>query len=63
MNWMRPGDVREQEVSWLDWSSADDLSADGKQLLFSETREGGGADSTVFAASGASFQASTGSSR
>ena len=48
MNWMRPGASREQEVSWLDWSIADDLSSDGSELLFSETREGGGAESIVF---------------
>jgi Tol biopolymer transport system component len=48
LNWMRPGDAREHDVSWLDWSLAEDLSADGRQLLFSEDREGGGTEGTVF---------------
>jgi eukaryotic-like serine/threonine-protein kinase len=38
----------EQDVSWLDWSIVADLSPDGRTLLFSETREGGGAKSAVY---------------
>ncbi len=39
--WRRAGESREHDVSWLDWSTAADLSADGKTLLFDEEREGG----------------------
>jgi len=38
----------ERDSSWLDWSILADLSPDGKTLLFSETREGGGAKSAVY---------------
>jgi Tol biopolymer transport system component len=41
--WLRAGESREQDVSWLDWSTAADLSADGKTLLFYEEREAGDA--------------------
>jgi eukaryotic-like serine/threonine-protein kinase len=37
-----PGDERERELSWLDYSLGTDLSADGKTLLFTESGEGGG---------------------
>ncbi len=36
------GEARERDLSWLDWSFARDLSADGKTLLFDEEGEGGG---------------------
>lgn len=38
----------ERDASWLDWSILSDLSPDGRTLLFSETREGGGARSAVY---------------
>ncbi len=38
----------ERDTSWLDWSILNDLSPDGRTLLFSETREGGGAKSAVY---------------
>ncbi|HEY3202309.1 MAG TPA: protein kinase [Thermoanaerobaculia bacterium] len=44
----RAGDARERDLSWLDWSSAFDLSADGKTLLFSETGEGSGPGYSCF---------------
>ena len=37
-----PGQEKEVELTWLDWSLANDLSPDGKTLLFSESGEGGG---------------------
>jgi Tol biopolymer transport system component len=43
-----PGDVKERELSWLDWSSLSDLSADGKKVFFSETGEGAGAGYSVY---------------
>ena len=41
MVWSGGGD--EREVSWLDWSTVADLSADGKTILFYEWGEGVGA--------------------
>ena len=38
----------ERDVSWLDWSILSDLSPDGKTILFSETREGGGTNAAVY---------------
>jgi len=43
-----PGDVKERDLSWLDWSSPGDLSADGRTVLFSETGEGGGPKYAVY---------------
>ena len=39
--WLQAEASREKDVSWLDWSIAGDLSADGKTLLFDERRDGG----------------------
>jgi eukaryotic-like serine/threonine-protein kinase len=36
------GDSRERDLSWLDFSVARDLSADGNTVVFSESGEGGG---------------------
>jgi eukaryotic-like serine/threonine-protein kinase len=41
-------DDAERDLSWLDLSRAQDLSADGAQLLIAETGEGGGPDYGVF---------------
>ncbi len=38
----------ERDASWLDWSILADVSPDGNTILFSETREGGGAKSAVY---------------
>ncbi|HYN42654.1 MAG TPA: protein kinase [Thermoanaerobaculia bacterium] len=43
-----PGETRERDLSWLDYSNAKDLSDDGKTLLFSEDGEGGGANYAVY---------------
>jgi serine/threonine protein kinase/Tol biopolymer transport system component len=37
-----PGGTKETDLSWLDWSAPQDLSGDGKTLLFTESGEGGG---------------------
>jgi len=37
-----PGDAREKDLSWLDWSGVRDLAADGKSFVFVESGEGGG---------------------
>ena len=46
INWRReivglaPGESRERNLTWLDWSFPTDLSRDGKSLLFVEQAEG-----------------------
>ncbi len=42
-----PGETRERDLSWLEWSIATDLSADGKTLLFEEEAEPVGANYAV----------------
>ena len=42
------GDSPEQDLSWFDWSHANDFSADGKYLLFDETGDGGGTNHSVY---------------
>jgi eukaryotic-like serine/threonine-protein kinase len=37
-----PGEDKERELAWLDWSVPTQISRDGKTLLFSEQGEGGG---------------------
>jgi WD40 repeat protein len=43
-----PPEEPERDASWLDWSILADLSPDGRAILFSETREGGGANNAVY---------------
>jgi dipeptidyl aminopeptidase/acylaminoacyl peptidase len=43
-----PGESREHDLSWLDYSFAADMSADGKTLLFDEEGEAGGQNYTVY---------------
>jgi serine/threonine protein kinase/Tol biopolymer transport system component len=43
-----PGDSRERDLSWLDYSFVGDISADGRTLLFDEEGEAGGANYTVY---------------
>jgi eukaryotic-like serine/threonine-protein kinase len=45
---MLQGDTRERDMSWLDYSFAADLSADGKTLLFDEEGEAGGANYSIY---------------
>ncbi len=42
------GENKERDVSWLDYSYPSDLSADGKDLLFTEAGEGGGPNYSVY---------------
>jgi DNA-binding winged helix-turn-helix (wHTH) protein len=39
---------RERELSWLDFSAVSDLSADGRQVVFGESGEGGGSHYSVY---------------
>jgi eukaryotic-like serine/threonine-protein kinase len=43
-----PGDTRERDLSWLDWSLLHDLSEDGRMMLISESSEGGGESGSVY---------------
>jgi len=43
-----PGEAREHDLSWLDYSFAADMSPDGKVLLFDEEGEAGGQNYTVY---------------
>jgi len=45
---LAPGESKERDLSWLDWSVPADLSADGRTVLFSETGEGGGPKYAVY---------------
>ena len=42
MSALPPGETKERELSWLDWSRPAGLSKDGKTVLFFESGEGGG---------------------
>lgn len=45
---LAPGESKERDLTWLDWSLPAALSDDGKRVLFSETGEGGGAGYSVY---------------
>ena len=45
---MAPGDSKEKDLSWLDWSVPGSLSPDGKMILFQESGEGGGPHYAVY---------------
>ena len=46
---LAPGEAKERDLTWLDFSIAADLSADGKTLLFSEQGVAGGPQYAVYA--------------
>jgi serine/threonine protein kinase len=45
---LAPGEAKEKDLSWLDWSVPGSLSPDGKQILFQEAGEGGGPKYAVY---------------
>ncbi len=45
---LAPGETKERDLSWLDWSVPGSLSADGQQILFQEAGEGGGPKYAVY---------------
>jgi Tol biopolymer transport system component/predicted Ser/Thr protein kinase len=45
---LAPGEIKEHDLSWLDWSVPSDLSADGRTILFGESGEGGGPKYAVY---------------
>ena len=42
------GESKERDLAWLDWSVPNDLSADGRMILFTEAGEGGGPKYAVY---------------
>lgn len=45
---LAPGEKKERDLSWLDWSVPADLSPDGRTVLFQESGEGGGPKYAVY---------------
>ena len=45
---LAPGAKKEADLSWLDWSVPNSLSADGRMILFTEAGEGGGPKYAVY---------------
>jgi eukaryotic-like serine/threonine-protein kinase len=45
---LAPGETKERDLSWLDWSVPATLSHDGRTVLFNEAGEGGGPKYAVY---------------
>ena len=45
---LAPGESKERDLSWQDWTVPTDLSEDGKTMLFIEAGEAGGGEYAVF---------------
>ena len=45
---LAPGEPKEHDLSWLDWSVPNDLTVDGRTVLFTESGEGGGPKYAVY---------------
>jgi Tol biopolymer transport system component len=45
---LAPGEEKERDLSWLDWSLLRSLSSDGKFVFFSESGEGGGSGYSLY---------------
>ncbi len=45
---LAPGETKERDLSWQDWTVPNDLSDDGKTMLFIEAGEAGGGEYAVF---------------
>jgi serine/threonine protein kinase/WD40 repeat protein len=45
---LAPGEKAEKDLSWFDWSVVNDLSSDGKKVVFSESGEAVGANYGIF---------------
>jgi serine/threonine protein kinase/Tol biopolymer transport system component len=45
---LSPGENKERDLSWQDWTVPSDISDDGKQMLFTEAGEAGGGEYAVF---------------
>ena len=45
---LAPGETKERDLSWQDWTVPYDITSDGKTILFVEAGEAGGGDYAVF---------------
>ena len=45
---LAPGQTKERDLSWLDWSRPSGLSRDGRMVMFYESGEGGGAGYSTY---------------
>jgi len=45
---LAPGETKERDLSWQDWTIPSAISPDGKHMLFSEAGEAGGGEYAVF---------------
>ncbi len=45
---LAPGEAKERDLSWLDWSVPSSLSPDGRMILFQEAGEGGGPKYAIY---------------
>src|SRR5580658_7774872 len=45
---LAPGETKERDLSWQDWTVPSAISGDGKQILFTEAGEAGGGEYAVF---------------
>ncbi len=45
---LAPGDAKERDLSWQDWTVPSDISEDGKLMVFVEAGEAGGGEYAVF---------------
>ena len=43
-----PGEAKERELSWLDYSLVTDIRSDGSKILITESGEGGGASYSAY---------------
>ena len=43
-----PGEAKDRDLSWLDFSALRDFSRDGRRVLFDESAEAGGPEGTIF---------------
>jgi eukaryotic-like serine/threonine-protein kinase len=48
MTGLTDGSSKERDLSWFDYTNVEDMSADGRVILFEETGEGGGAHHAVY---------------
>ena len=45
---LAPGETKQRDLSWQDWTVPSDVSADGRLLVFTEAGEAGGGEYAVF---------------
>jgi eukaryotic-like serine/threonine-protein kinase len=45
---LAPGETKERDLSWQDWTTPSDITEDGRHMLFTEAGEAGGGEYAVF---------------